>query len=238
MKKRERGYKPPRAYGFPVILALTMAGCAKLPDNGTGANGTRLSFTLKVSREIRPGYIYMVALRPSTDLNPPEQGPIPVIAAPWGNGFVAGTVTHFVMWANTQSPRYLLYQFRPGTNLIEYFATGAPVNYIDVNPGEKILRFEVDLTQLAPHAATAATYQSIQVNFLTMDRIPQGAGGTKNWDALGNSTLPGEVNSPITIPLRTSGTYDNARFNDLEVPGDVVDPDLDITDFSVEVRTQ
>lgn len=238
MNIRKPAYKPPRIHGIALLTALAMAGCAKLPDNGTGANGTRLSFTLKVSREIKPGYIYMVALRPSADLNPPEQGPIPVISPPWGNGFVAGTVTHFVMWANTQSPRYLLYQFRPGTNLIEYFAIGAPVNYIDVNPGEKTLRFELDLTQLAPDAATAATFQSLQVNFLTMDRIPQGSGGTKNWDALGNGSLPGEVNSPITIPLRTSGTYNNARFNDLEVPGDVPDPDLDITDFTIEVRTQ
>lgn len=224
--------------GLATTLPVLMSGCAKVPEGGSGAAGTRLAFTLRVAREIRPGYIYMVALRPSVDLNPIEQGPIPVIAPPWANGFVAGTVTHFVMWANTQSPRYLLYQFRPGTNLIEYFAIGAPVNYVDVNPGEKVLRFEVDLSQLAPDAATAATYQSIQVNFLTMDRIPQGSGGTKNWDALGNSALPGEVNSPITIPLRSSGTYDNARFNDLEVPGDVSDPDLDITDFSVEVRTQ
>lgn len=224
-----------------IVLALvTLAGvgCAKLPDAASGVGGTRLAFTLRLAREVRPNYIYIVALRPSTDSNPTEQGPIPVIAPPWGNGFVAGTVTHFVMWANTQSPRYLVYQFRPGTNLIEYFAIGAPLNYVDVNPGEKTLRFEINLSQIAPDAVTAATYQSLQVNILTMDRIPQGSGGTKNWDALGNSSLPSEVNSPITIPLRTSGVYDNARFGDLEVAGDVADPDLDIVDFSIEVRTQ
>ena len=225
---------------YMLIAALGLAGlgCAKVPGGGGVAGSTRLVFRMEVAREIRPGYIYMVAVRPSTDLNPPEQGPIPVIAPPWGNGFVAGTVTHFVMWADTQSPRYLIYQFRPGTNLIEYFAIGSPINFIDVNPGEKVLRFEMDLTQVAPDVATAATYQSVQLNFLTMDRIPQGTTGTKNWDALGDSRLPTEVNSPITIPLRTSGIYDNARFQNLEVPADVADPDLDIVDWSVEVRRQ
>lgn len=218
---------------FGIVL---LASCAKLPDTSSGGSGTRVAFTLQVAREIRPNYIYMVALRPSTDLNPPEQGPIPVIAPPWGNGFVAGTVTHFVMWSNTQSPRYLIYKFRPGTNLIEYFAVGAPVGYIDVNAGERTLRFEIDLSQIAPDAATAATYQSLQVNFLTMDRIPQGAGGSKSWDALGDGRLPSEINTPITIPLRTSGVYDNTRFLNLEPSGDTPDPDLDIDDFVVEVN--
>lgn len=230
--------KSPHCLVTCLVLSLLAAGCAKVPAGGGGVGTTRLVFTMKVAREIRPGYIYMVAVRPSVDLNPPEQGPIPVIAPPWGNGFVAGTVTHFVMWADTQSPRYLIYQFRPGTNLVEYFAIGAPINYVDINPGEKVLRFELDLTQIAPDAATAATYQSVQMNFLTMDRIPQGTTGTKNWDALGDSRLPTEVNSPITIPLRTSGIYDNARFQDLEVPADVADPDLDLVDWSVEVRKQ
>lgn len=225
-------------HALVAFLALVALGCAKLPDTGGGGGGTRIAFTMRVAREIRQGYIYMVAIRPSTDPNPPEQGPIPVIAPPWGNGFVAGTVTHFVMWANTQSPRYLIYQFRPSTNLIEYFAIGAPVNYVDVNPGERLLRFEIDLTQIAPDAATAGTYQSLQVNFLTMDRIPQGTTGSKAWDALGDGRLPGEVNTPITIPLRTSGIYDNARFLDLEPAGDTPDPDLDMDDFIVEVRKQ
>lgn len=221
---------------LPAALVIGLSGCAVLPDNALAAGGTRLAFTLKVSREIRPGYIYMVALRPSTDQNPPEQGPIPVIAPPWGNGFVAGTVTHFVMWSVNQSPRYLVYEFRPGTNLIEYFQKGVPVTYLDVSTGDKTLKFEIDLTQIAPDAATAATYQSVQVNFLTMDRIPQGSGGSKNWDALGDGRLPSEVNTPIVIPLRTSGIYDNTRFLNLEPEGDMNDPDLDLVDFSVEVK--
>lgn len=218
-----------------LLPLLILAGCAKLPDAPVGAGGTRLAFTITLAREVNENYVYMVALRPSTDPNPPEQGPIPVIAPPWGNGFVAGTVTHFVSWANIQSPRYLLYRFRDAL-LIDYFALGAPVNYVDVLPGGKVLRFEIDLAQIAPDVATAETYQSLQFNILTNDRIPQGATGTKNWDALGDGRLPSEINTPITIPLRTSGTYDNARYFDLEPNGDVADPDLDIVDWKVEVR--
>lgn len=220
-----------------VVLAVMMAGCAKLPDAGVGAAGTRLAFTITLAREVNPNYVYIVALRPSEDDNPVEQGPIPVIAPPWGNGFVAGTVTHFVSWSNVQSPRYLLYRFRDA-GLIDYFAIGAPVNYVDVLPGGKVLRFEIDLTQIAPDAATAERYQSLQLNILTNDRIPQGAAGNKVWDALGDGRLPSEINTPITISLRTSGTYDNVRFQDLEPNGDVADPDLDIVDWKVEVRRQ
>ncbi|MCC7434043.1 MAG: hypothetical protein IT363_05110 [Methanoregulaceae archaeon] len=218
-----------------LLPLLALVGCAKLPETPVGAAGTRLAFTITLAREVNENYVYMVALRPSTDPNPPEQGPIPVIAPPWGNGFVAGTVTHFVSWANIQSPRYLLYRFRDAA-LIDYFALGAPVNYVDVLPGGKVLRFEIDLTQIAPSAAVAETYQSLQFNILTNDRIPQGGAGTKNWDALGDGRLPSEINTPITISLRTSGTYDNARYFDLEPNGDVADPDLDIVDWKVEVR--
>ncbi len=217
-----------------IIFAVASAGCAKVPDTGAGNGGTRLLFELTVSREINPNYIYIVALRPSTDANPTEQGPIPVIAPPWGNGFVAGHVSYFVQWATVQSPRYLIYKFRD-TNLIDYFTTGAPVNYIDVDPGGRKLKFELDLTQIVPDPLQAANYQSIQVNFFTMDRIPQGNTGTKNWDAIGDGRLPGEVNTPLLIPLRTSGVYDNARYQNVEPLNDVADPDLDITDFRVEV---
>lgn len=223
-------------------LALAMVGCAKLPDGGIGAGTTRLIFRMRLKSAVNPNFIYMVALRPSTDANPPEQGPIPVIAPPWGNGFVAGTATHFVEWANVLSPKYQIFQFRPGTDLIEYFSLGVPAAYTDVNPGvSTTIEFELNLAQIASSQAEADSFQTLQLNFLTMDRIPQGSIGSKNWDALGDGRLSTSINSPITIPLRVSGTYDNstAQFIDLEPEGDVLqvdEPSLDIIDWSVEVR--
>lgn len=217
---------------IPLALLLA-AGCAKLPNTGVGGATKRLVFTLTVQGKIRPDYVYMVALRPSLDLSPTDQGPIPVVAPPWGNGFVAGGVTHFVRWDPSQSPKFLIYKFND-TNLLDFFQIGVPVNYVDVGPDDKVLKFEIDLSQIEP--LNTDQYQSIQVNFLTMDHIPSGSGGSKEWDALGDSRLPGEINDYITVPLRTSGVYDNNRFNQIEPSNDARDPDLEITDFKVEVR--
>ena len=69
-----------------------------------------------------------------------------------------------------------------------------------------------------------------------MDTVPQGSAGSKKWDALGDGRLPSEINTPITISVRTGGTYNNTTFSNLEPRGDVIDPDLDIVDWQIEVR--
>ncbi len=189
-----------------------------------------------VDTSINQNFVYIVALNPSTESNPPTTGPIPVIAPPWGNGFVAGNATHFVRWDVSQSPDYLLYEFRDA-QLLTWVAIGVPVNYEDVMPGARRIYFEIDLDQIVP-TGTADTYKSIQVNFLTMDNVPQGTGGDKVWDALGDSRIPSGINQYVTIPLTTSGVYDNARFADLEPRLDTQDPSLDIVDWRIEVRFQ
>jgi hypothetical protein len=219
-----------------AVLTILVTGCAKFPQTGVLPETRRLVFRMTMNREVNPNYVYIVALRPSMDPNPTEQGPVPVVGPPWGNGFVAGTVTHFVRWDPVQSPNYIIWAFRD-ENLIEYFQIGVPINYVDVLPGGRTIQFEIDLRQIAPSLEAALAFQSLQVNFLTMDRVPQGGTGTKTWDALGDSRLPSELNQWVTIPLRTAGLYDNARFQQLEPPNDVADPDLDIVDWSVEVRS-
>lgn len=218
-------------------LAIGMAGCAKLPEAGSGTRTTRVLFTVDLAGEVNPNYVYIVALRPSIDTNPIELGPIPVIAPPWGNGFVVGDVSHFVRWSQDQSPRYQVYAFQGG-NLLNFVATGVPINSNTVGTGTRSLQFEVDMLQFSGSIEEARIWQTLQVNLLTMDRVPQGSSGTKNWDALGDGRLPTEVNTPINIPLRTAGTYDNARFANLEPTDDVVDPALDITNFRIEVRPE
>lgn len=220
------------AVGCALLVA---SGCAKFPGGGGGPQTRRLVFKMTVAGTLRPGYVYIVALRPSNDLNPTTQGPIPVIAPPWGNGFVAGNATHFVQWDALQSPQYNLYAFRDA-QLNEWFLLGAPVNFVDVPANGRTLQFEIDLSQVAPTPAEALLYRSIQINFLTMDRVPQGSAGSKSWDALGNGALPSEINSYVSIPLQNAAVYDNARFFNLEPSGDNPDPDLDIVDWSVEVR--
>jgi hypothetical protein len=221
-------------------VALLVAGCAKFPASGINASSKQLVISMTVAGQINPNYVYIVALYPSTSINPTGQGPIPVIAPPWGNGFVAGNCTYFVRWDPLQSPAYQIFQFNDPVTLNNYFQIGVPQSYVDVTSGGKKLTFTINLSQIAPSVDAANAYQSLQVNFLTMDRIPQGSsGGSKNWDALGDGRTVSGVNTWLTIPLTTTGTYDNNRYSGIEPTGDVVadgDPDLDISDFSVQVQ--
>jgi hypothetical protein len=231
-----------RAIALSLLLVCT--ACARFPQTPEPA-GTRLVFTLVTEAPVRTGldpgdggtpYIYMVALRPSEDPNPAAQGPIPVVAPPWGNGFVAGGCTHFVWWDPAQASEFTLYQFL-NPDLQQWFPLGVPVNFERVRPGAHRITFELDLRQLAPSLEDAARLQSLQVNFLTMDRVPV-AGTSKFWDAIGDGRLAAEVNTFLTIPLNVSATYDNARAGMIEPEGDTPDPALDIVDWSVEVRRQ
>lgn len=215
-----------------------IGGCAKFPDNGGAASDRRLIFTMTVAREINPNFVYIVALNPSVDPNPTVEGPIPVVGPPWGNGFVAGNVKLFVRWDPLTSPNFIIYRFRD-QELIEFFQIGVPVNYEDVPDGGKTLRFELDLDQIADSTDQAPLLQSVQVNFLTMDKVPTGTTPvTKFFDSLGDTRLPSEIDDWVLIPLRTTGVYDDTRFGGIEPENDVQDPDLDITYWSVEVREQ
>ena len=225
-----------------TLALLASLGCAKFPETGGNTSNKLLIFKLKVDRRIRTGedpndngipYVYMVAIQPRTSTNPIEQGPIPVIAPPWGNGFVAGNATHFVWWNPLQFPRYTIYKFQDPL-LNTYTQVGVPVNYREVTPGSAEIYFEINLSQIEPVPTQAALIESLQVNFLTMDRIPV-SGNVKFWDAIGDGRIPSQINDWLVIPLRTSAIYQNSD-NDIEPRGDQVNPDLDIVDWSVEVK--
>jgi len=220
-----------------VLMPLVIASCAMLPDNGSNPRTKRIVVTVTMQQAINPNFVYIFAFRPSTEVNPTTQGPVPVVSSPWGNGFVAGNCTYFVRWDPFQSPRYLVYRFNDA-NLTSWYQTGVPVNYIDVGTDSKSFVFELDLTQLALTPAEADTFKSLQINLLTMDRVPQGSGGSKAWDALGDGRLPSSINDYITVDLRTTGIYNNNKYGQMEPVGDAPDPSLDIADFQVEVRQQ
>lgn len=236
---------PPIAYqACAGLLALILAGCAKYPDVPDVAS-TRLIFSMTVTGNIRTGqeaggngipYIYMVAMRTSEEAAPTTPGPVPVIAPPWGNGYVAGNATHFVWWDPTAVDDYLLYKFLD-VQLNNRVIVGVPIAVENVGVGSRSIRFELLLTQLVDAPADAANLRSLQVNFLTMDRIPQ-SGANKEWDALGNNSIPSEINSFVRIPLGVNGVYNNQTAFNLEPENDQSNPDLDISDWSVEVRIE
>jgi hypothetical protein len=234
-------FGPSRSMGFlkllplSLTLSLSLIGCARFPANG-GGQTTRVIFTMTTAEPINPNYVYLVAIHPSVDVNPTTQGPVPVISQPWGNGFVAGTVDLFVRWDPLTSPNYLIYRFQD-VNLTQFIQVGVPINSIPVNTGDNRIQFELDINQIASNEAQVPLLQSLQVNFLTMNRVPQGSDpGSKVYDALGDTQDPAHINDFVEIPL-LAGTYDNARFANMEPAGDTPDPALDITNWSVEVRT-
>ena len=234
---------------FWLLAAAVLAGgCAKSPAGGA-LGAKRLTFTMTVAGQIKgstPGdapLVYIVALNFSDSLNPTTQGPLPVVAPPWGNGFVAGQCDYFIRWDPTASTGgYLLYQFDPNDpTLINYTVIGTPVTYVQVPGGGNELQFSIDMSQLGLPANTVNAFQSVQVNFLTMDRIPQGGDtGQKVLDSLGDNRTPNGINENVTIPLNGSKGYgpDYGSFTDLEPEGDCSDPDLDIIDWSVQVQIQ
>ncbi len=223
---------------FAAGGALLLGGCAKYPTGSNGQTAKQVTFTMTIAAALNPSYVYIVALNPSTQLNPTSVGPEPVIAPPWGNGMVSGGCTYYIQWNPTTTPAYSIWQFTDAT-LNNAIQVGVPLSYVDVQSGGHTIQFTIDMSQIAQSVDVANQYQSMQINFLTMDRTPRGSsGGSKNWDALGDSNNPATINDYITIPLHTDGTYNNQYYGNIEPTGDVVsdgDPALDISDFSVQV---
>lgn len=236
-------------------LSLAFAGCAKFPANPVGQEFRRLIFRLRVAGEIRPDYLYFVAIRTSRDANPDANGPVPVITFPNANGFVAGQPTHFVQYDPTLSRPFIIRRFvksseepnPPDPNspvdLTKWTDIGVPISYSDVPPGTRELVFEISLNQIADSVDEAGQLLSLQVNFLTMNRLLTTDTSNRVYDALGDTRSINEINDYVRIPLTTSRVYDNQFFNFLEPTSDSPantdspDPDLDIVDWSVEVRT-
>lgn len=222
---------------LPLLAILSLAACAKYPDTGSAGETKRLIFKMRTAGPLRGTegglpYVYRIALRLSTELNPTTTGPIPIVV-PGGNGFVAGNATHFIEWNPQQSPQFQIYQFRDET-LEEWFPTGIPINFIPVANGDRELTFEIDMSQLIP-ANQVDSIQTIQVNFLTMNSV-NNTGGGRFWDALGDGRLPSEVNRYFQFQPRTSTEYTNQNQGNVEPTGDTEDPQLDIDDWSIEVR--
>ncbi|MCG9895164.1 MAG: hypothetical protein MH204_06790 [Fimbriimonadaceae bacterium] len=228
-----------------LILAAAgiavLAGCARNPAGGPGTAAPRLVFSAQVEGSIRTGfesggtglpYVYIIALRLSKEDSPVGDGPDPVVV-PGGNGFVAGECTHYILWDPLRTPEFTLWRFTDET-LNSFEQIGIPISYDNVRTGDDTLRVEVDLTQLVP-PSEAEDYVTAQVNFLTMNGTAVSGGG-RIWDALGDARVSTEINRPFQFSLRSARTFTNLSLGSIEPSGDSADPDLDLTDWSVEVR--
>ncbi len=225
---------------LPILVALAAVGCAKFPTNSV-ARTTRIVFTMTTDGDLRPDFVYRIAMNFTPEAPPTTTGPEPVVRSPWGNGYVAGTVTNFVDWNPNRYPPsgFGLYEFRGG-DLNTPVQIGVPVLADVVQAGGRTLRFTLDVSQLGLTLAQITALKYVQVNFLTMDRIPTGTDpGTKFWDALGDSTTVSGIDGWVDVPIYISGSYSNVQgINNqgIEPRGDVADPSLDIISWSIDVQ--
>jgi hypothetical protein len=123
--------------------------------------------------------------------------------------------------------------------LLTWVLVGVPVNFVTPGPDDRFLDFEIDLSQIRRPPQDPMDIQFLQINILTMDRVPTNPNdpGEKIWDAFGDSRNPGSINDYITIDIRTDRVIRNSDFPNLEPQGDVREPSLDIIDWRIEVRT-
>ena len=223
---------------FLITIATLTLGCARFPEGGTGTFTKRIRVSIRLAAPVNPNYIYIFAFNDANDPTGSE-GPIPVVAPPWGNGFVSGAATHFVRYDGfLPNGGYGVFKFTD-PSLLNYFQTGIPVSFVTPGQNDVRLEFEIDATQLRPDPNEALQLLYLQVNLLTMDVAPTDPQytGPKFWDALGDSRQPGSLNDFITIDLSTSRVYRNSEMQ-IEPDGDVDDPSLDIVDWTIEVRTR
>lgn len=220
--------------GLAMLLA---AGCARFPE---GADQTqvrrRLTVTFDVAGRINPNYYYFIAIDTTGD---PGAGPVPVVSAPFGNGWGTGEITHYVRY---HLGSFEVFRFREGSNLLLPDPLGTPFqfNRPEDAPGNRI-QVVLDLDTL--RATTDAPLDRINLNIITTDRIDIEPTflATKMYDALGatgNHFVNFSVNVNQTLSNATALFGDPEEAGDLPpqpAPGVEVN-DLDLVNWSVEVR--
>lgn len=213
-----------------ALSAAVISGCARFPDDATPVTGKRLIITMNVAGEIDPNYHYYVAFDTSGSVTP---GPLPVVGPPWGNGWGTGNITNYVVYDQLQPQGgYGVYRIVPGTNLLGSVYVGPPISSMTPPAGANQLRFTIDIGQLATDTLPAADINVININFITTDVVPLDPNypGPKYYDGLG-----AQGNNFLTISVVTNQTYTNSQSN-VEGPGDVPIPNLDIIDWTIEVQ--
>lgn len=218
---------------FRLLPLLTM-GCAQFPKNFSDLRETKIKFSFTVEGKINRDYIYIVAICASKEVNSlQENGPLPIVEYPSSNGFVGGKCTHYVEWKYTNTPPFELYKFIDHTLKTKRFI-GSPDVFDPIEPGSKKISFELTTDQLAQGSTiTAEEIKSLKVNFLTMNRLYLNENDDKIGDSLGG-TDPTQ-SAWINVPLNANMVYDNAFYGYKKPSGNIPDPNLKITDFSVEV---
>lgn len=221
-----------------TVCLLTLAGCARFPPEEQ-AESKRLVVQFRVAGQIRPDYYYFILIDNDNDAIG-ATGPTPPVAPPWGgNGFATGSFQSFVEY-NGALPfgGFLVYRVLDPDRLQVFQPLGAPLEAL-ISPDRKSVRVVIDFGSIAREGQSPADIRVLQLNIIATDRTPKDPTDTslKMWDALGDSRL--NPNSYLTVTTDTDRVVRNVDLQ-LEPQGDVVggnDPDLDIVDWQIEVRS-
>ena len=196
-----------------LSLLLILQGCAKLPPNQNMLSGKRLLVTMQFRSPVDINNTYFFLINNAGDQNAP--GPVPVLQAPYGNGFATGAggvsgFTDFIRYDFAQPAGYGLYHAVGDSNRSNFVYEGRPINATLPDPNDPRtatrLQFEIDLSQLITdangnplvdqtEAATRArALRFLQVNIVATNVVPRDVTTTvnKQVDSLGDSrTLTG-----------------------------------------------
>ena len=215
-----------------AVLLLLPAGCAKSPSNGNTSpvSGPQLIVTMTVAGNINPNYYYYILFNVNNTPGPngtSVTGPVPVVAAPFGNGYAAGAFTNYVKYNSGQ----------PGGTNFNYYAVDKTLfnsqvlgqsRLIQAQASGNTLTFQLPLAYLATSSISAASINSLQVNFITTNVVPpngQNISTPKYFDALYPPQQAG--NSYISLIIRDPGgtllanTFTNIGSGVNESSGDV-----------------
>lgn len=252
-----------RTLGLLAGLALLLpAGCAKAPGGSSGstspASGPQVFVTMTVAGNINPSFYYFVLFNVNNTPGPggtAVTGPIPVVAAPYGNGFAAGAFTNYVEYHGGQpgNTDYGFYAISP--DLLQPGYLGSSGYLVQTQTGSSTISFQIPLADLATPAVPAAQIQRLEINLIATNVTPPPTDMLVNKyvDSLYPTNEAGNLNRFIDVPTTQSGIFQNSTLN-IESSGDVTQyvngipttvttgqfanvADLDITDFSVRVSS-
>jgi hypothetical protein len=223
--------------GMVSLSAALLAGCARTPPGATTGAQTLVTFEVQVAGQIVPGdpnaYYYIVL---DTDNNP-ATGPIPVVARPWGNGYAAGSYTHYVLYHNGVFGVYE--SIDPNHTTSTYLGRPLQGGITTTNRPNDTLFVQVDRAQIAD---IHPDVRAIDVNVISTDRVPLDPQEltVKVVDGLGASG-----NDYVTIPFGFTTVYTNGVDPDPahpETPRDADglanNPNLDLINWRITVQTQ
>jgi hypothetical protein len=215
------------------LAALLCAGCAKTPSGVSDQGQTLITFQVQLRGAVQPDAYYYILLDTNND---PGDGPVPVVARPWGNGFAAGSYTHYVVY---NGGVFSVYESSDADHTQSTYL-GRPLQaaVITTNTPNDTLFVQLDRSQIAN---VHPDVHALDVNFVATDRVPLDTEGpvSKTVDGLGRSG-----NAFVTIPLTFTTTYVNGGDPDPgnpetanDAPGLDTRPDLDITNWRITVHT-